>query len=159
MFHESISSRTPDSKRAQLQAALSALTEGDELVVAKLDRLGRNQVEIVNRLHNLQEQGIHVRTLDGLINTAGMGKMAPLIIGLLSGLAEVERELIRERTQESVDHRRSQGKDIGGRRKTYDADKASEVLRLREEGLSMRATAEAAGVGLGVVQRIVKEGS
>ena len=84
VFHEKISSRTPESERPQLQAALAVLEEGDELVVAKLDRLGRTMVEVVNRLHSLQEQGIHVRTLDGLIDTQALGRMAPLVVGLLT---------------------------------------------------------------------------
>ena len=62
--------------RRELQQALRSLIEGDELVVAKLDRLGRTQVEVINRLHSLQESGIHVRTLDGLISTRALGKMA-----------------------------------------------------------------------------------
>ena len=45
-------------------------------------------VEVVNRLHDLQSRGIHVKTLDGLLDTRSLGKMAPLVIGLLTGLAE-----------------------------------------------------------------------
>ena len=41
----------------------------------EVDRLDRTQVEVVSRLHQLQEQGIHVRTLDGLVNTKGLGKL------------------------------------------------------------------------------------
>lgn len=94
--------------------ALAALAEGDVLVVAKLDRLCRTQVEVINRLHELQQQGIHVETLDGLINTKALGKFAPVVVGLLTGLAEVERELIRERTLESIEHRRTTGGNLGG---------------------------------------------
>jgi DNA invertase Pin-like site-specific DNA recombinase len=65
-----VSTREPLENRAQLQAALAQLQPGDVLVVAKLDRRGRTQVEVVNMLHSLQEKGVHVRTLDGLINTA-----------------------------------------------------------------------------------------
>ena len=121
VFEETISTRVKEKGRPQLQAALNAVMEGDELVVAKLDRLGRTQVEVVSRLHQLQQQGIHVRTLDGLVNTKGLGKFAPVLIGLLSGLAEVERSLIQERTLESIQHRRSTGGNLGGRPKTNQA--------------------------------------
>ena len=94
VFAEKVSSRAPLEKRHQLRACLEMLREGDELVVSKLDRLGRSQVEVINRLADLQEKGIHIRTLDGLINTRGLGRLAPLVIGLLTGLAEVERSLI-----------------------------------------------------------------
>ena len=75
-------------------------------MASKIDRSGRTQVEVVNHIHDLQQQGIHIRTLDGLINTRGLGKFAPVLIGLLSGLAEVERSLTRKRTLESIQHRK-----------------------------------------------------
>lgn len=81
----------------------------------KLDRLGRSQVEVINRLADLQEKAIHIRTPDGLINNRALGRLAPLVIGLLTGLAEVERALIQERTRESVEHRRRTGGNLGGR--------------------------------------------
>ena len=58
VFQEQISTRVKEKNRPQFQAALSSLEKGDELVVAKLDRLGRTQVEVVSRLHHLQEEGI-----------------------------------------------------------------------------------------------------
>ena len=156
VFQESVSTRTAEKDRAQLQAALSAVMEGDELVVTKLDRLGRTQREVINRLHDLQERRIHIRTTDGLINTRGLGKFAPVLIGLLTGLAEVERELIRERTLESVAHRKATGGNIGGRPKTNQA-KERLVLRLREEGCSYRSVREQTGLALATIRRIVKE--
>ena len=63
-------------------------------MVSRLDRLGRSQVEVINRLNDLQQQGIHVKTLDGFIDTSALGKLAPLVVGLLTGLSEVERSLI-----------------------------------------------------------------
>ena len=94
VFEETISTRYKNSDRPQLQAALAALDEGDEIVITKLDRLGRTQVEVVSLLHKLQQEGKHARTLDGLINTRGLGSFAPVLIGLLTGLSEVERTLI-----------------------------------------------------------------
>lgn len=96
VFGEKISSTVPAHKRQQLQVALSTLKTGDTLVISKLDRLGRTQSEVVARLASLQERGVFVRTLDGLLNTASLGKMAPLVVGLLTGLAEVERADKRE---------------------------------------------------------------
>ncbi len=156
VFSERVSTRVPDKDRAQLQACLAALQPGDELVIAKLDRLGRTQVEVIVRLNDLQQQGIHVRTLDGLINTQALGKMAPLVVGLLTGLAEVERELIRERTLESIEHRRATGGDLGGRRKSYTPEQAALVRRLRAEGESVRSVSKATGMSLATIDRILK---
>ena len=156
VFFEKVSSTTTLDKRHQLRACLSVLRKGDLLCVAKLDRLGRSQVEVINRLNDLQQQGIHVRTLDGLVNTKAMGKFAPVLIGLLTGLAEVERELIRERTLESVAHRKATGGNIGGRPKTNQA-KERLVLRLREECCSYRSVREQTGLALATIRRIIAE--
>jgi DNA invertase Pin-like site-specific DNA recombinase len=156
VFSERVSTRVSDKDREQLQCCLQALQPGDELVISKLDRLGRTQVEVIVRLNDLQQQGIHVRTLDGLINTAALGKMAPLVVGLLTGLAEVERELIRERTLESIEHRRSTGGDLGGRRKSYTPQQAALVRRLRSEGESIRSVSKATGLSLATIDRIIK---
>ena len=147
VFHEQVSTRTPEEKRVQLQAALAVLEEGDELCVATLSRLGRTQVEVVNRLHDLQSRGIDVRTLDGLLNTKA------LVVGLLTGLAEVERELIRERTMESIEHRRRTGGNLGGR-PTLEQVKVDHILKLRSEGNSLRRIKTLTGVSLSAVQRV-----
>jgi DNA invertase Pin-like site-specific DNA recombinase len=156
IFHEKVSTRTPEEKRIQLQACLATLEEGDCLCVSKLDRCGRTMVEVVNRLHDLQSRGIHVRTLDGLLDTRSLGKMAPLVIGLLTGLAEVERELIRERTQESVEHRRRTGGNLGGR-PSLEKVKRDHILKLRDEGNSLRQIKTLTGVSLSAVQRVCAE--
>ena len=151
-FGEKVSSTIPAQKRQGLQEALAALEPGDTLVVAKLDRLGRTQSEVVARLAALQAEGKFVRTLDGLLNTAGLGKLAPLVVGLLTGLAEVERNLVQERTRESVEHRRRTGGNVGGR-PALCTERAALVARLRSEGLSFRKVAEVAGVSLPTAYR------
>jgi len=155
VFDETISSCISDSDRPELQRALKELRAGDELVLAKLDRLGRTQVEVINRLHDLQSNGIDVRTLDGLINTRALGKMAPLMIGMLTGLAEIERELTRERTLESIAHRRATGGDLGGRRKSYTPEQETMVMRLHKAGQSLRMIAREVGLSHSVVSRLV----
>lgn len=158
IFHEKVSTRVSEENRIQLQAALAVLEEGDELVVAKLDRLGRTMVEVINRLDDLQNRGIYVRTLDGLLNTKALGKMAPLVVGLLTGLAEVERELIRERTKESIEHRRKTGGNLGGRPQLEQVKKDN-IIRLREDGHSLRKIRTLTGVSLSAVQRVCAEHS
>ena len=56
VYNEVISSRTPEDQRPQLQACLQVLETGDELVLTALSRLGRTQLEVINRLHDLQMQ-------------------------------------------------------------------------------------------------------
>lgn len=154
-YGEKVSSTVPSHRRQALQEALGTVEAGDTLVVAKLDRLGRTQSEVVARLAELSDQGVHVETLDGLLNTAALGRMAPLVIGLLTGLAEVERSLIQERTRESVEHRRRTGGKLGGRPALGDS-RRSLVRRLREEGNSYRSIAATCGVSLATAHRYGK---
>ena len=156
VFQEIVSTRTAEKDRLQLQAALQAVVPGDEIVVTALSRIGRTQREVINRLHDLQEQGVHIRTLDGLVNTKAMGKFAPVLIGLLTGLNEVEREVTRDRVLESIQHRKATGQSIGGRPKTNQA-KERLVLRLREEGCSYRSIREQTGLALSTIRRIISE--
>lgn len=156
VFVEKVSSRVPVHKREKLVAALETLRKGDTLVVSKLDRLGRTQVEVVNRINALTEEGIHLKTLDGLLDTASLGRMAPLLIGVMSGLAEVERSLIRERTLESVAYRRRMGGKLGGR-PAVPQQKRELVLMLHNEGKNYREIAEALEISKSTAHKIVKE--
>jgi len=82
--------------------------------------------------------------------------MAPLVIGLLTGLAEVERSLIQERTLESVEHRRRTGGNLGGRPGLPQVKK-NHIIKLREEGNSLRQIVTLTGVSLAAVQKTCKE--
>ena len=154
VFSEVISTRKKEKDRPQLQAALNCLIEGDELVCHSLSRIGRTQVEVINRLHDLQENKVHVRTLDGLISTRALGKMAPILVGLLTGLNEVERALIRERTLESIEHRRKNGQSIGGRPRTS-KQREQLVLDLRDQGDSYRQIRDKTSMGYHTIRRII----
>ena len=109
---------------------------------------------MIARLASLQEQGIHVRTLDGMLNTKAAGVLAPVIVGLLTGLAQMERSLIRERTLASIEHRRATGGDLGGRPKSYSDEQAEQLQRLLVEGMSLAAAARACGLSESTARRI-----
>jgi len=154
VFHETVSSA--NKERPQFEAALEMLEEGDEIVFTKLDRGFRNQRQCINTLHELQEKGIHVKTTDGMIDTRALGKFARIVIGLLSGLGEVERQMVIERTQESINHRKETGGNLGGRPKTNN-EKEALVLRLRNEGCSYRSIRKQTGLALSTIRRIIVE--
>ena len=155
VFEEIISSRKSEKDRPELQKCLSALRNGDTLKLCSLSRLGRTQREVINRLHDLQAEGIHVVTLDGFVNTEAMGKFAPVLIGLLTGLNQVERELVQERTLSSIAYRRASGGNLGGRPKTS-PKKEKLVMRLREEGESLRGIREQTGLAVATIRKILE---
>ena len=154
VFQETISSA--NKERPQFEAALGTLEEGDEIVFTKLDRGFRHQRQCINTLHDLQAKGIHVRTTDGMINTRALGKFAPIVIALLSGLGEVERQMLIERTQESINYRKETGGNLGGRPKTNN-EKEGLVIRLRNEGCSYRSIRRQTGLALSTIRRIIVE--
>ena len=156
VFEEIVSTRKAEKDRPELMKCLASLRKGDTLKLTSLSRLGRTQREVINRLHELQAEGVNVITLDGLINTEALGKFAPVLIGLLTGLNEVERELTQERTLQSVEYRRKTGGNLGGRPKTS-SKKEKLVLRLREEGDSLRSIQEQTGVAVKTIRRIIAD--
>ncbi len=135
---------------------LASLRKGDTLKLCTFSRLSRTQTEVIQRLNNLQAEGINVITLDGLVNLEALGKFAPVLIGLLTGLNQVEREQISERVQMSVNYRRENNLSLGGRPKTSNK-KEKLVLRLREEGESYREIREQTGLGLATIRRIIAD--
>ena len=156
IFSETISTRKAEQERPELMKCLASLRKGDTLKIATLSRIGRTQREVINRLNDLQAEGINLVTLDGLVNTKALGKFAPILIGLLTGLNEVERDLITERVNASVEFRRKTGGDLGGRPKTSEK-KEKLVLRLRDEGESYRGIREQTGLGLATIRRIIAD--
>ena len=156
IFSETVSTRKLEQERPELMKCLSSLRKGDTLKISTLSRLGRTQREVINRLNDLQAEDINLVTLDGLVNTEALGKFAPILIGLLTGLNEVERDLIQERVNASVEHRRNTGGDLGGRPKTSDK-KEKLVVRLREDGDSYREIREQTGLGLATIRRIIAD--
>ena len=156
IFSETISTRKVEKERPELMKCLASLRKGDTLKLCTLSRLGRTQTEVIQRLNDLQAEGINVITLDGLVNLEALGKFAPVLIGLLTGLNQVEREQISERVQMSVEYRRANNGDLGGRPKTSDK-KEKYVLRLREEGESYREIREQTGLGLATIRRIIAD--
>ena len=82
----------------ELQRAIDACQPGDELLIPKLDRLGRTMEDCVSRVAELLERDVHVRTLDGRVDTKGLGTMAKPVVGVLAAAVQVERELSMERS-------------------------------------------------------------
>jgi DNA invertase Pin-like site-specific DNA recombinase len=153
-FSEHISGIAPFGERLQLQAALNAAQPGDELILRSLDRLGRTMEECVSRVAELLDRDVHVRTLDGRVNTLGLGKMAKLVVGILAAAAEIERELILERTAAG----REKALDAGvkfGRKRQWSRPQLVTVVNMRKEGLGYKNIAKAMGLTVAKVRRML----
>ncbi|MEO3990245.1 recombinase family protein [Pseudocitrobacter cyperus] len=119
------------AQRPGLRKALRSMKAGDTLVVWKLDRLGRSMRNLVLLIEELKSQGIHFKSLTDSIDTStAMGRFFFHVMG---ALAEMERELIVERTRAGLAAARAQGR-IGGRRPKLTPEQWLQIGRLLEKG-------------------------
>ena len=111
IFKEKVSSV---KKRPEFEKCLEYLRENDTLVVWKLDRLGRTTKKLLELIDDLKERGINLQIITlGIDTSTAAGR---LFFTMMAGLAEMERELTRERTKAGLKAARSRGR-IGGRKK------------------------------------------
>lgn len=108
-----VSGSVPAADRPGFQSMLGKLRKGETVVVTKLDRLGRDTVDIMQTVRKLSDMGVKVVVLQlGNVDlTSSAGK---LILSVLASVAEMERDLIRERTMAGLALARAEGR-VGGR--------------------------------------------
>lgn len=126
------------SEQASTKKLLKALNEGDTLVVWKLDRLGRSMRNLVLLVDELRQRGIHFKSLTDSIDTSS--PMGRFIFHIMSALAEMERELIVERTRAGLAVAREKGR-IGGRRPKLTAEQWAQAGRLISNGVERKQVA------------------
>lgn len=98
--------------RDELQTIIAFLRPGDELVVTRLDRLGRDTRDVLNIVHECEQRGASVTVLDPLVSTRGdMGQMVITVLGMV---AQMERRFIKERQREGVERAKERGVYKGG---------------------------------------------
>src|ERR1051326_481594 len=126
VFSEQVSSVAP---RAQLEAALEYVREGDVLVVSKLDRLARSTQHLLEIVERVKRKGAHLQILNlGMDTSTATGK---LLLTMIAAIGQFEREMMLERQREGIAKARSEGK-YKGRAPTARA-KAVEARALRGE--------------------------
>ena len=116
-IYEEQASGSGDAKRPQFDLMMKDARQGDVVVVWKLDRLGRNVRQVLDTFHELTEKGAAVRviTQPGMDTSTAMGR---LIITIMAAVAEMERELIRERTIAGLKVAKEAGR-LGGRKRKH----------------------------------------
>lgn len=140
-------------KREALAEAISFARPGDTLVVTKLDRLARSVAHLVDVLAQLEGKGVALRILAmGIDTSTPTGK---LMLTVLGGVAEFEREIMLERQREGIAKAKAAGK-YKGRAPTARAQ-AEEVLKLRDEGVGGTEIAKRLGIGRASVYRVLDE--
>jgi DNA invertase Pin-like site-specific DNA recombinase len=110
IFQEKISGAT--KVRPELDKMITQFRKGDELIVWKLDRLGRSLKHIIDLVLKLSEQGVIIKGITDGVDTSTIN--GRLILNVMASFAEYERELIRERTNASLQSAKARGR-TGGR--------------------------------------------
>lgn len=138
--------------RPQLRACLDYLRDGDTLIVTKLDRLARNTQHLLEMAEALTAKGVTLRILNLNIDTStATGK---LMLTLLGGIAEFEREMMLERQREGIAKAKAEGKYKG--RKPTAMSQAQKVQEMAAEGLRRVEIAQRLGVSERSVYRALK---
>ena len=123
------------ASRPQFDCAVTALEEGDTLVITTLDRLGRSTQNMLTFAEVLRGRGAGLRVLNlggGDVDTAT--PMGSMVFTVMAALAQMELEIKRERITDSVAKRRAAGRDLGGRRQMFTDSQIRNALWLIEGG-------------------------
>lgn len=153
VISETVSGSTPAMERKGFRKLIDRLDWDDVLIVTKLDRLGRNAMDVRATVEQLAEMHVrvHCLALGGVDLTSAAGKMTMAVI---AAVAEFERDLLVERTQAGLSRAKAQGKKLG-RPSSLSLEQQEWVLRQRQEGRSLGALAKDFGVSRSAIQRII----
>jgi DNA invertase Pin-like site-specific DNA recombinase len=136
--------------RDELAAILDFLRPDDELVVTRLDRLGRSTRDVLNIVHECDQRGAFLTVLEPHVSTKGAANR--IVITVLGMVAEMERGFIKARQREGIAKAKAEGTYKGGKKRIDDA----KVAAMREEGRGPTEIAKAMGISRMQVHRILK---
>lgn len=139
------------TERPGLSEAMKLARNGDTLVIWKLDRLGRSMKGLVELSAELSARGVELRSLtDGIDTATPTGR---LLFHILASIAEMERELIRERTMAGLLAARGKGGRGKGRKSVLTPKKMATATKLLAAGDRLKDVAEAVGVSVATIYR------
>ncbi|WP_324734066.1 recombinase family protein [Pseudomonas paeninsulae] len=149
VVEETISGSIAAKERSGFQKLLDRMESGDVLIVTKLDRLGRNAMDVRQTVEHLAATGIrvHCLALGGVDLTSAAGKMTMQVLG---AVAEFERDLLIERTQAGLKRAKAEGKKLGRPAAT---DTTAAVQHLKAQDKTQAETASALRIGIATVKR------
>lgn len=152
VVEEAISGSTAAAERPGFRKLLERMEEGDVLVVSRLDRLGRNAMDVQSTVEALSELGIrvHCLALGGVDLTSAAGRMT---MGVLTAVAQFERDLLIERTQAGLARTKAAGTRLGRPSALSDAQQ-EEVKQRLAAGETVYGIAQALGTSRQVIMRV-----
>jgi DNA invertase Pin-like site-specific DNA recombinase len=143
------------ASRPQWDKCLEHLRDGDTLVVVRLDRMGRSVRNLIDVANDLQARGVNLLVLDQAIDTSTPA--GRFFFHTMAALAEMEADMIRERTHDGLEAARARGR-TGGRKAKLNAAQAAEVCRLyAAKEKTVKEIGELFGITRESVYRYVKQ--
>ncbi|MEZ8204614.1 recombinase family protein [Vibrio splendidus] len=140
--------------RPLFQNLLNQVVKSDKIVVREMSRLGRTQGELMLMIEEYQAQGIEFEILNIGVDTSSVsGKM---VLGILSSVAQMERELLLERQALGIAEAKAAGKYKGKQASPATLKKCQEALSYVANGMSKEKAAKAAGIGVATLYRYIK---
>ena len=136
--------------RDELSSLMEFLRPGDELVVARLDRFGRNTRDVLNLVHELQEKGAYLTVLEPSFSTKD--EMGHLLVTVLGMVAEMERKFVLERQKAGIEKAKKAGLYKG---RTPSVPLAR-LMQLKASGLGPSAISRELGISRMHVHRLLK---
>lgn len=131
--------------RIELNKMLDFVREGDQIVIWKLDRLGRSVSHLVKIVNSLNKRNIELVSLrEGIDTSTAAGR---LTFNIFASIAEFERETISERTKAGIESARKRGKVIGRSPKMTDLD-VWNAFKMRQSGCKMKDIAKTFNVSV-----------
>lgn len=124
------------ANRPRLNALLDRLDDGDEVVVWKLDRLGRNTRNVLEFIETMKSKGATFRSLTEGISTGG--PMGEAMLTIMTAFAQLERDTLIERTRAGLESARAHGR-LGGRPPKVDSKMLERIRKLAASGDYTRA--------------------
>lgn len=154
---ETISGSVAIAQRRGFSRLMDKLEAGDVLIVTKLDRLGRDAIDVSTTVRKLEELGVrvHCLALGGVDLTSSSGTMT---MQVLNAVAQFERDLLIERTQSGLRRAKSEGKTLG-RPSTLSEEQKQDVREDLANELSVSAIARKFGTSRQTIMRVRDESS
>jgi putative DNA-invertase from lambdoid prophage Rac len=150
-----ISGKIPALQREQFKRLYDRLSNGDTLIIAKLDRLGRDTLDVITTIDTLIKRGVSVIVLGlGVLDNSPQSR---LTLTMLSAISEFERGLISERTKAKLAQLKKEGVRLGPPVKIDDQALQAKAEELFKAGLSWRKVAGELGIAVSTLQRLMKK--
>lgn len=151
-------SSNKNKKERQIDNTLNQLSKGDILIVTKLDRLGRSTIEVLQIIEDIKNKGIILHVIrDGLIVDGNVSSAVnDMLLTLLTGFAQMEKNFISERTKSALAQRKAQGIKLGRKKGSIVKSKYDEHLDIIKELLNKNVSISSISkiIGIGTRQSL-----